>query len=391
MWIATERKTGEFETLVGVDLTPAEIADLGAMRVASEHGAPVLVAVRPGEPVPPHIADDADRIEVDGMRELLDGESLRARIPRAAVEDIAAWTASHLATSDEPLSTPTLDAALRLDDGTTEMIRNFGPERLFGIETVPAHAAPDAPVVVLHNGAAEHHVGAADYQVRLARELASDGVRVVRFDRRGTGEDGLVAADEPSMLYTDEWIDDQDAVIADLAVPGDRLAVVGMCAGAWLAARSVSHAPALVVEISPGEYRRTTARPGYYQEALLAIDAAGPVRLRLRAVWNRVVPERVRHIVDRRGRRGGVAYQLRPLARAGTSVALLVGPDDARIFDELGGSRAAQRLESVDVVRIENGDHSLFSPHMRAVVIAEVRQRVAAAFPHAESRTLTRT
>jgi alpha-beta hydrolase superfamily lysophospholipase len=391
MWIATERMTDEFETLVGIDLTPAEIADLGAMRVASERGAPVLAAVRPGEAVPPGIADDADRIEVDGMAELLDGQSMRARIPRAAVEDITAWTAAHLETSDEPLTTPTLGAALVLDDGTTEVIRTFGPDRLFGIETVPADAAPDAPVVVLHNGASEHRVGAADYQVRLARELAADGVRVVRFDRRGTGEDGVVTADEPSMLYTDEWVADQDSVIADLAVPGDRLALVGMCSGAWLAARSVSHEPALVVEISPGEYRRTTAKPGYYQEALLALDAAGPLRVRLRPLWNRVVPERVRHVIDRRGRRGGVADQLRPLARAGTSVALLVGPDDARIFEELGGVRATRRLESVDIVRVEDGDHSLFSPRMREVVIAEVRQRVAAAFPHAESRTLTRT
>jgi pimeloyl-ACP methyl ester carboxylesterase len=389
MSIATPRTTDEFETLVGVDLTPAEIADLGSLRVQSEPGAPTLVAVRPGEAVPPGIADDADRIEVRGMPELLDGESMRARIPHAAVHDIAVWTAAHLVASDAPLTTPTLGTALVLDDGTTEVIRNYGPDRLFGIETVPADVAPDAPVVVLHNGAAEHRVGAADYQVRMARELASDGVRVVRFDRRGTGEDGIVVADERSLLYTEEWIADQDAVIADLGVPGDRLALVGMCAGAWLAARSVAHAPALVVQISPGEYRRSTASPGDYQDLLLAIDSAGPTRLRFRAVWNRVVPERVRHVVDRRGRRGDVGDQVRPLARAGTSVAFLVGPDDARIFDELGGARASERLDSVDVVRVEDGDHSLFSPHMRAVVLAEVRQRVGAAFPHASARELT--
>ena len=66
---------------------------------------------------------------------------------------------------------------------------------------------------------------------------------------------------------------------------------------------------------------------------------------------------------------------------------MIAAPEDAALFDRLGGQKAVRRWPgddrrgSVSVVRVEDGDHALFSPAMREAVVAEVRSRVAATFP----------
>ncbi|WP_022902683.1 hypothetical protein [Curtobacterium sp. B8] len=94
------------------------------------------------------------------------------------------------------------------------------------------------------------------------------------------------------------------------------------------------------------------------------------------------MPERLRTRIARRDRVGGVVGHVRPLVQHGTEVVLVVAPEDAELFDRLGGRRAVRRWSGqVEVVRVPDGDHALFSPTMRAAVRAEVRARVAATFP----------
>ncbi|MGN8050178.1 alpha/beta hydrolase [Curtobacterium sp. 22159] len=383
--IGPDRVRDGVESLVGIDLDAEEAAALSTLVFVPRSG-PSVALVRPGSTAPASLVG-VPTAEVTGSAELLDGTSMVARIPRSAVDAVVAWVDAWAPTTAVPVVPPVLDEVLDVDTRVSERIVHLGPDRLFAVETVASGQDEDAPVVVLHNGAAEHRVGASDYQVALARSLARDGARVVRFDRRGTGESTTVRADERSRMFTQDWIDDQTAVVRALAVPAGRLVLAGMCAGAWLAGRSVDVSPRLVLEISPNDYRRRPAPVGSVADALRAIDEPSTLRLRVRSWYNALVPRWVRDRAARRDRAGGVVEHVRPLVEHGTDVVLVTSPVDAELFDRLGGPRAVRRWPargrpgSVEVVRVPGGDHSLFSPVMREAVQAEVRSRVAAAFP----------
>lgn len=374
------------ESLVGIDLPPAEVAVVEALTYPARSG-PTIAVVRPGSRAPRALGS-AEVLEVPGTAELLDGTSIDARIPGAAVARIVdrldAW-APAVAT---PTTAPALDEVLDVDDRVAERILRIGPHGLFAVETVSSAQDEDAPVVVLHNGGAEHRTGATDYQVDLARTLARDGVRVVRVDRRGTGESSPVHADEQAFLFAQEWLDDQRAVVSALRVPAERLAIVGMCAGAWLAGRAVEEHPRLVVEISPNDYRRTPAAPGSYAETAQGVADASPLRRWLRGPYNRWVPAGLRDRIARRGALGSVVGHLGPVLDRGTDVVVVATPEDVALFDRFGGRRAVRRWGArLTVVEVPDGDHALFSPGMRRTVVAEVRSRVAETFP---ARALSR-
>ncbi len=380
MTIGPDRVVDGYEALIGIDVDPAEADVLGALAYAPR-SAPTVAFVREGAPTPRALGP-VDRVEVTGSAELLDRTSMHARIPGRTVDAVVAWLDGWAPTAATPVREPALHDVLDVDDRVSERIVRIGPEALFGIETVSSAQGHDAPTVLLHNGSAEHRVGATDYQVALARDLARDGARVLRIDRRGTGESSVVRADERDFMFAQEWIDDQADVLDALDVPPEQLALVGMCAGAWLAGRAVEQRPRLVVEISPNDYRRTPAAPGSYADRVRAVDAPSARRRRARTLYNRWVPEPVRALLARRDRIGGVVGHVRPLVRHGTDVVLVVAPEDAELFDRLGGRRAVRRWSGrLDVVRVPEGDHALFSPAMRAAVRAEVRTRVAATFP----------
>jgi hypothetical protein len=382
--IGTDRVVDGVESLIGIDVDPAEAAALSALRHAPRTG-PTLAVVRPGGHAPKALGD-VPTVEVPGTDDLLDRTSIHARIPSVALDAVVGWVDEWAPVTALPTRPPRHEAVLELDDGVTERMVQLGPESLSAVETRPSHVAEDAPVVVLHNGAAEHRVGAAGYQVTLARALAGDGARVLRVDRRGTGESSAVSADERDFLFAQEWIDDQSAIVAALDVPPERLALVGMCAGGWLAGRA-RVAPRLVVEISPNDYRRRAAEPGSYSDAVRAVDSPSPARQWVRDRYNVVVPSALRERIARRDRSGGVVEHVRPLVTNGTDVVVIVADDDARLFDRLGGRTALKRFApggghgTVALVHVEDGDHALFSPTMRRAVLAEVRARVAASFP----------
>ncbi len=378
--IGADRVVDGVESLVGIDLPPAELAVLGALGFAPRTG-PTVAVVRPGAAAPRALGA-VEVLEVPGTAELLDGTSIDARIPEAAVDRIAARLDEWAPVSASPTVPPALVEVLDVDERVSERMVRIGPNGLFAIETVSSAQDEDAPVVLLHNGAAEHRTGAVDYQVALARTLARDGARVVRVDRRGTGESSAVRADEDTFLFAQEWVDDQHTVVAELRIPSERLAIVGMCAGAWIAGRAVDDNPRLVVEISPNDYRRTPAAPGSYAESAQAVADASPLRRALRGPYNRLVPARVRDAIARRGSLGGVVGHLAPIVEHGTDVVVVAAPEDIERFERYGGRRAVRRWGvRVSVVEVPDGDHALFSPAMRRAVVTEVRSRVAATFP----------
>ncbi len=376
--IGPDRQFGQVESLIGLDLDPAQAAVLEAIKLALPGGAPALIARRPGEPVPSGLSG-ATKTEVEGTAEFLDTSSVSSVMPSAAITTIADWLLAQ-ASEPTPLQPPALRPELTLDH-SVERIRWIGPNQLFAIECTPRENSGTTPVVVLHAGASEHRVGAGDYQVELARLLAADGVGSIRADRRGAGETGSVGPTEPTMFYTQAWLEDQDAIVADLEVSGDQLALTGLCAGAWMAGHRTTTNPRLVVGIHPLEFSVEPFAPNeFVDEVVMPRELTNPFMLALQRLYRRWAPVWVRRLRARAAAKADAGPYLVDLAKRADRTVLIFSEIDQEVFRRLGGTDAAARLPGIELVNVATLDHPLFARQTRHRVIAEVRSQVADAF-----------
>ncbi len=379
MMIGIDRTLDGFESLIGIDLTADQAAFLEKISLTLPGGAPALVASRPGEPVPSKLAA-AEQIEVPGTAEFLDTSSVSSVMPVEAIATIVDWLAAQLVDADQALVAPALTAELELGDAV-ERVRWLGPNKLFAIECSPRVVTEATPVVVLHAGASEHRVGAGDYQVELARLLAADGVRSLRVDRRGAGETGSVSPDEPSLFYTQTWLDDQNTIVEATETRGDRLAVAGLCAGAWMAGLPMSVNPRLVVGIHPLEYRVDPAQPNeFVEEVVLPREVNGPLMLWVQRMYRRWAPVWLRRLRARTGSKADPRPFLTGLAKRTPRSVLIFSEVDQEVFRRLGGPEIAERLPGVELVNVATIDHPLFARRTRVGAIERIRAEVREAF-----------
>lgn len=108
----------------------------------------------------------------------------------------------------------------------------FGPDRgLVGIATLPATPKTGAPFVLLLNAGLMHRAGPFRMSVELARDLASRGYGVLRFDLSSLGDSparpGAPTPDEAAVA------DCKDAMTtASERWGATRFVVMGLCTGA---------------------------------------------------------------------------------------------------------------------------------------------------------------
>ncbi len=378
--IGADRVVDGVESLVGIDLPPAELAVLGALGFAPRTG-PTVAVVRPGAAAPRALGA-VEVLEVPGTAELLDGTSIDARIPEAAVDRIAArldeWAPVSAPRRCRRRSSRSSTSTSASPSGWSASARTGSspsrPSRRRRTRTRPWCCCTTVPPSTAPAPWTTRSPSRAPWPATVPAWCASTV--------GAPGESSAVRADEDTFLFAQEWVDDQHTVVAELRIPSERLAIVGMCAGAWIAGRAVDDNPRLVVEISPNDYRRTPAAPGSYAESAQAVADASPLRRALRGPYNRLVPARVRDAIARRGSLGGVVGHLAPIVEHGTDVVVVAAPEDIERFERYGGRRAVRRWGvRVSVVEVPDGDHALFSPAMRRAVVSEVRSRVAATFP----------
>src|SRR4029077_21192229 len=109
----------------------------------------------------------------------------------------------------------------------------FGPgDRLFGIFTEPAGAAGTAPSVILLNTGCEYHVGPNRLYVPLAREWATRGHLVLRYDLGGIGDSAPPPGAPDNVAYPGHMLDDAREAIAFVrkeAATDGRVIAAGLC------------------------------------------------------------------------------------------------------------------------------------------------------------------
>jgi pimeloyl-ACP methyl ester carboxylesterase len=258
-----------------------------------------------------------------------------------------------------------------------EQALSLGPHRLVGMLSEPAAPAADCLTVVFLNSGSEPHIGSGRVWVEFSRHLAAQGYRCLRADFRGWGEspdDGFA----PGRPYDQHGLDDSIAIVRALRSRGHRrVALLGLCAGAWIALRVALHEPLDgVIALNPQMYWQ----PGDPVEALMSETRA------------RRTPERLR---EERGRRYGLWSALdiaghRPwagrwldgLSKAEVPVAMVFAEGDDGI--EYLRNRVARRLDRVRrsgiirVVEVPEIDHSMHRVWLRPRMLETIRAQLDA-------------
>jgi alpha/beta superfamily hydrolase len=128
-------------------------------------------------------------------------------------------------------------------DGWIERPLRFGPgARLFGLLTTPAPGRPPRPSVVVLGTGVEFQAGQHRLYVPLAREWASCGHAVLRFDLGGIGESLAPPGAPDDETYPAHALEDVRDAIAVLreAAPDQPVLLVGFCSGGLAAFRAAA-------------------------------------------------------------------------------------------------------------------------------------------------------
>jgi alpha-beta hydrolase superfamily lysophospholipase len=122
----------------------------------------------------------------------------------------------------------------------------FGSDgELFGVLSQPAAGArPEqaGTAVLMLNVGGNYRVGPNRVYVKLARELASTGYRVLRMDVAGIGDSRIEEGFSSESMYRSDAVADVRAAIDAMHQRGfKRIFLLGICSGAYLAFQTALH------------------------------------------------------------------------------------------------------------------------------------------------------
>lgn len=366
----------------------------------------VLCAVRAGEADGRWVRELADEvptdtIELDRQEAFVNPPSFIFSVPTATIDTVAAWIVER--------HRDLIPAAVHLDVASTgrvgvtadgqdilETISRRGPHDLVTITTrvdgpPPADRRPET--IVLHATGSEHRIGPSRLWVDAARSLAGDGVEVVRYDRRGTGDTGTVAADEDSPFASAiSRTDLLDFAESLPSAPRDTM-LIGMCSGSWNsafvgAARGAREVVMINTAIWSLRKRRVPLRRAHFDA--MESSAADRLFVVLRAVRNKgrelidALPYRAFAALGTLGVTNNPEKLLRTLADRSEHVTVLLSPEDAGVFRAGRGLQALRRARAgadrFTVIEFDDGDHTLIHRDLREETLRRLTQAVDRAF-----------
>ena len=351
------------------------------------------------------LADTAvDWQEATGQDLLLDS---RCQIPPLeTIERVASWLADAVAA--EPVSMVPF-ASRPMEVGTTstgtrivEHTVRIGAIGLFGIIT-EGETKADSPTIVLVDEGNTHHIGQARIWVDLARRLANDGLRVLRFDLSGNGDSGARPGQKEHVASAPEAIDDVlEAMRAVSPEDPSDVVLVGFCSGAYLIMERgltapprgmcvvnprVSFLPPEGVDSSRPRLARQVSKPWFVnlvapplkwmaarrsgdQDRWVKALATGswPVAL---ATRSSAIPTSVWRFVNRYLLDNTAIASLEKLVAAGVNTLLVCGPLDL-LPVSLGSEGRIERLQrshSFQLVLLQDLDHSAWIMEQRQLLI----------------------
>jgi alpha-beta hydrolase superfamily lysophospholipase len=399
----------------------------------------ILILTRSGSPLDRRLLDplvlpEAEYQEAAGQPELLDRPTPFQEVPVAAVGSIIDWLDRAAPSATHPVGLPEPDGTVVApwpsaggDSAAliTERVVRLGPSGLFGISSQPKEG-PEGPVFLFVSLANEHRIGPGRLWVELSRHLATLGFQSVRLDLAGAGDSPGPVLD-PDDVYSYRAVDEvvQAAEAVTAGDPGNAV-LIGVCSGGYHALEAaVRLAPRGIYGINPTVFFPPPEtkgggirNPG--RRFNLPMPSGATIRGKVVSMqWleRRVPPvkwaarrfpeatmtaRRVgRGAVDSMGRpvrriswwvrsrsgpaAGGPAGELAKLARAGTDVFLICGPEEMRPFaktsDLLGTLDDRSRLQLEVIPPL---DHALRRPSDREdvtrAILLHLEQQFGARF-----------
>jgi pimeloyl-ACP methyl ester carboxylesterase len=322
-------------------------------------------------------AAEVEQASIPGAETALEVPTEDAVVPEQIVDAIERWVGPGTDGS-APTSEPCLRATLSWGDAELEeQVIELGAERMVAIHTrsLSVPPRPGAVTAVFLNTGSEAHVGPGRAWVEYARGLAARGHHTVRVDFRGWGES---PDDEhaPGRPYDEHCERDTVSIIRALRERGhERIVLIGLCASAWIALRTVLHEPVEgVIALNPQLYWQ----PGDPVEATMA-------ETRLRRTAERDREERggrlgLWSVLDVLGARPWAGRWLDRLNESGVPVTMVFAGGDDGI--EYLGNRLRRRLSrvrrsgSIDVVEVPDIDHSMHRLWLRERMLEVLDQRL---------------
>ena len=373
----------------------------------------VLVLNRPGE-TDRHLTALAAAAGVEvlvsrGLPDCARPRDVLLPVPAAAVESIVEWLDRKCPTRTyravpQYLSTVTMPAEGAKGTDVVESIERIGLNGLFAIRTLPRRRIV-APVktVVFHVAAKDLHVGPAREWVELSRRIASAGSQAMRWDPAGLGLSAHIDRDPYRSVYRDRDIADAVAVARHACPDPGQLELVGICSGSWYAAhtaRILGARSAVLVNQLAWSWRvsSTVVSQWYHRRRALsaasvigAVESVGtaadsrvnrtkanldPAREAAKSQLHRRFPRKVLWLLTWVGLVWLPEVVLTTLARRGTTVTVIVSPEDDERFTSKGGRAAIARLREAAcpprLVATPVGDHSANHP----AILAAIREAV---------------
>jgi hypothetical protein len=261
-----------------------------------------------------------------------------------------------------------------------EKLTHLGPNRLFAIVTEPPR--PAATTLFCLTAANEYRIGPGRLWVNIAREAAKAGIRTIRFDRRLVGdsvhEDD---ADDPAS-FTPESVEDLiDVVQSTVPDVGRQAAFVGLCSGAWVAAKAAAAiGPRAVFLVNQSQWR--VQLPPRVSAVRMGKAPAPPAQpfvsrsTRIRQTLKNVLPYHLTMFLGRRGYIKQVPGILLGAALShGTTVRILLGDKDTERFESVRGRQMVRKLRrrgDIALVADTAIEHALLTEESRARVTEEV-------------------
>jgi hypothetical protein len=215
----------------------------------------------------------------------------------------------------------------------------------------------------------------------------------VRFDRRGTGDSGVVATNESTpAVEASARVDALDLVDA-LDIPSHDRLHVGLCSGAWLGAYAADkRGAAAVVLINNVNWSLQNLRIPIKKAHIDALESKWIDRVAggLRAVRNfgrrlqPALPYPAWLALSNTGHFNAPESLLTQLDKKNVHTTVMLSPEDLAWFDANRGKIGIERMRSVgidsDVHTYAFGDHTLYEREIRNAVRGQIAKTTMNAF-----------
>jgi alpha-beta hydrolase superfamily lysophospholipase len=312
--------------------------------------------------------------ECPQIQTMLDVAAGDAEVPEGFIEPIVAWLGE--ARLVERAGSVPARAATGMpwqESGVRALFTQISG--LAAVCTHPRDHDPDTVVVFLNSGG-EPHVGPGRAWVEYARALALRGYACIRADFRGWGEspdDGRA----PGRPYDPHCVADAARIVAALRRRYRRVALAGLCAGAWIALKAAQEIRVDgVFALSPQLYWQ----PG--SPIIIRIPDSIAWRTPMRERHRRFGRWGVWSLLDILGIRPPASRWLIALRKRRTPVMLSFaeGDDGLTFLRDRCGRRLAREIRAgyLKVEEVPGIDHQMYRLWRRPAVVEQMTRFLAA-------------